>query len=182
MFRLMQHSTRESDDVPDWLKGKIECPARPEGMRVKDCPKDPKFLEYFGKAIRALGERFDNDPTLAFMDISLPGAWGEGSHVDWFTEEQLKRFLILYSPFLEESFYSRIVVQISQVVFILFHFLSILTRIFKHTSDADCFTLFNPLDHCTEISHHNLVLIIYLNLVVCVQLAPKSHCVTKNKD
>ena len=97
MFRLMQHSTRESDDVPDWLKEKIECPARPAGMRVKDCPTDPKFLEYFGRAVRALGERFDSDPTLAFVDISLPGAWGEGSHVDLFTEEQLKNFVDIYT-------------------------------------------------------------------------------------
>lgn len=97
MFRLMQHSTRESDDVPDWLKTKIECPARPQGMRVKDCPKDPKFLEYFGRAVRAFGERFDSDPTLAFMDISMPGAWGEGSHVKLFTEEQLKKFANIYT-------------------------------------------------------------------------------------
>jgi hypothetical protein len=97
MFRLMQHSTRESDDVPDWLKTKIECPARPEGMRVKDCPKDPKFLDYFGRAVRAFGERFDKDPTLAFVDISLPGSWGEGSHVDWFMEEQLSNFVDIYT-------------------------------------------------------------------------------------
>ncbi len=97
MFRIMQHSTRESDDVPDWLKTKIECPARPEGMRVKDCPKDPKFLEYFGRAVRAFGERFDSDPTLAFMDISLPGSWGEGSHVDLFTKEQLAKFVDIYT-------------------------------------------------------------------------------------
>lgn len=97
MFRLMQHSTRESDDVPDWLKEKIECPARPQGQRVKDCPKDPKFLEYFGRAVRAFGERFDSNPTLAFMDISLPGAWGEGSHVDLFTREQLRNFVDIYT-------------------------------------------------------------------------------------
>lgn len=96
MFRLMQHSTRESDDVPDWLKEKIPCPARPEGQRVKDCPSDPRFLEYFGKAVKALGERFDSDPTLSLMDISLPGAWGEGSHVDLFTKEQLKAFVDIY--------------------------------------------------------------------------------------
>ena len=97
MFRIMQHSTRESDDVPDWLKAKIKCPARPEGERVKDCPKDPKFLEYFGRAVRAFGERFDSDPTLAFMDISLPGSWGEGSHVDWFTQEDLAKFVDIYT-------------------------------------------------------------------------------------
>lgn len=97
MFRLMQHSTRESDDVPDWLKKKINCPARPNGMRVKACPSDPKFLEYFGRAIRAFGERFDSDPTLAFMDISLPGAWGEGSHIGLFTREQLSSFVDIYA-------------------------------------------------------------------------------------
>lgn len=97
MFRLMQHSTRESDDVPNWLKEKIECPARPQGARVKDCPKDPKFLECFGRAVRAFGEKFDCDPTLAFMDISLPGSWGEGSHVKLFTEEQLESFVDIYT-------------------------------------------------------------------------------------
>ena len=97
MFRMMQHSTRESDDVPDWLKEKIECPPRPQGKREKKCPTDPKFLEYFGRAIRALGERFDSDPALAFLDISLPGAWGEGSHLKYFTEEQLKSFVDIYT-------------------------------------------------------------------------------------
>ena len=97
MFRLMQHSTRESDDVPDWLKSKIDCPERPEGKRVKDCPSDPKFLDYFGRAVRAFGERFDGNPTLSFMDISMPGAWGEGSHTDLFTREQLKNFIDIYT-------------------------------------------------------------------------------------
>ena len=97
MFRLLQHSTRESDDVPDWLKTKISCPARPKGKRVKDCPSDPKFLEYFGRAVRAFGERFDSNPTLAFVDVSLPGAWGEGSHVDLFTNEQLEKFVDIYT-------------------------------------------------------------------------------------
>ena len=97
MFRLMQHSTRESDDVPDWLKTKIECPARPEGMRVKECPKDPKFLDYFGRAVRAFGKRFDSDPALAFMDVSLPGSWGEGSHIKLFTEEQIKNYVNAYT-------------------------------------------------------------------------------------
>ena len=97
MFRLMQHSTRESDDVPDWLKEKIECPVRPAGKRVKECPSDPRFLTYFGRAIRAFGQRFDGDPTLAMVDISLPGAWGEGSHLKFFTEAQLTQFADIYT-------------------------------------------------------------------------------------
>ncbi len=97
MFRLMAHSTRESDDVPDWLKEIIECPARPIGARIKDTPTDPKFLLLFGAAIKAFGDRYDSDPTLAFVDFSLPGAWGEGSHVDMFTEEQIKEFVDIFT-------------------------------------------------------------------------------------
>ncbi len=97
MFRLMPHSTRERDDVPDWVKTLIECPARPEGAREKISPKDPQFLHLFGGAIKAFGERFDGDPTLAFVDVSLPGAWGEGSSCELFTQEQLKEFADIYT-------------------------------------------------------------------------------------
>ena len=48
MLRLMPHSTRACDDVPDWLKKEIPCPERPVGMRVKDSPEDPVFLQRFG--------------------------------------------------------------------------------------------------------------------------------------
>ncbi len=86
MFRLMPHSTRESDDVPHWLKEIIECPARPAGMRVKASPSDPRFLCYFGNAIRHLGEAFDKNPVLKFVDTAIAGAWGEGSSL--FNDEQ----------------------------------------------------------------------------------------------
>ncbi len=103
MFRLMPHSTRESDDVPDWLKNEIECPKRPKGQRVKASPSDPKFLELFGKAIEKIGERFDKNPTLAFMDISLPGAWGEGESVSLFTQEQIKALVDVYTDNFKET-------------------------------------------------------------------------------
>ena len=63
MFRLLPHSTRESDDVPDWLKKIIPCPARPQGVREKASPTDPLYLKYLGRAIGKIGERFDDDPT-----------------------------------------------------------------------------------------------------------------------
>ena len=47
IFRLMAHSTRACDDVPEWLKELIPCPERPDGARVKDSPTDPLFLELF---------------------------------------------------------------------------------------------------------------------------------------
>ncbi len=86
-FRLIGHSTRACDDVPDWLKKLIPCPERPEGKRVKDSPTDHLYVELFCKAIRKIGERFDSDPRLAYVDISVPGAWGEGHKLELFGDE-----------------------------------------------------------------------------------------------
>ncbi len=94
MFRLMPHSTCARDDVPDWLKDIMVCPARPDGMRVKDSPTDPRYLKLFGKAVEKLGERFDKNETLDCVDVSLGGAWGEGSQD--FAEEDMKTLMDIY--------------------------------------------------------------------------------------
>lgn len=87
MLRLMAHSTRAADDVPEWLKGLIPCPERPAGKRVKESPTDPLFLKLFGNAVRKLGERFDSNPVLDVVDVSDPGAWGEGCNLHLYSEE-----------------------------------------------------------------------------------------------
>lgn len=97
MLRLMPHSTRKTDDVPDWLKAMIPCPDRPDGMRVKDSPADPLFLLLFGEAVEALARRFDTDQTLAAVDISLSGAWGEGYRCDTYPKEALKGLVDVYT-------------------------------------------------------------------------------------
>ena len=97
MLRLMPHSTRACDDVPDWLKTLIPCPERPEGKRVKDSPADPVYLRYFGEAVEALAERFDDDPTLDVMDISITGAWGEGHRCGDYPREALEELADVYT-------------------------------------------------------------------------------------
>lgn len=96
MFRLMAHSTRACDDVPDWLKELIPCPERPDMERVKDSPTDPLFLELFKEAVRKIGERFDDDPTLDSVDISLPGSWGEGHNLHLYAQEDLDSLVDTY--------------------------------------------------------------------------------------
>jgi len=108
-FRLIAHSTRSCDDVPDWLKALIECPERPDGERVKDSPTDPLFLKLFSKAVRALGKNFDADPTLYAMDISLPGAWGEGHKLENYPQEDMEKLFDAYT----ESFpNTRLIAQV----------------------------------------------------------------------
>ena len=97
MLRLMPHSTRKSDDVPDWLKALTPCPERPDGQRVKESPADPVYLKYFGEAVEALAQRFDPDPTLDVMDISITGAWGEGHKCDAYPREALEELVDVYT-------------------------------------------------------------------------------------
>jgi len=96
IFRLMAHSTRASDDVPEWLRSLVECPLRPDGERVKDSPTDPLFLDLFLDAVKALGERYDSDPWFDAIDISLPGAWGEGHNLHLYPANTLKRIVDVY--------------------------------------------------------------------------------------
>lgn len=111
IFRLMAHSTRACDDVPDWLKKLIPCPERPEGMRVKDSPTDPLFLELFSLAVKKLGERFDADPTFDTIDISLPGSWGEGHNLHLYSEESLENLVKVYT----ETFrHTRLIGQVAR--------------------------------------------------------------------
>lgn len=97
MFRLMPHSTRAEDDVPEWLKEIVDCPERPEGARMKDSPTDPEYLRLFGKAMEKIAERYDDDPRLDIVDICLPGAWGEGHKLERYSEEVLKEHMDVYT-------------------------------------------------------------------------------------
>jgi len=96
IFRLMAHSTRACDDVPEWLKKLIPCPERPPMMRVKDSPTDPLFMELFLKAIEKLGERFDADPFFEAIDISLPGSWGEGHKLELYPPDLFQKIMDTY--------------------------------------------------------------------------------------
>ena len=96
VFRLLPHSTRARDDVPDWLKKLIPCPKRPDGERVKDSPTDPLFLKLFCQAVRKIGERFDDNPIFDSIDISLPGSWGEGHNLHLYSQDALNEIVDTY--------------------------------------------------------------------------------------
>jgi len=93
----MAHSTRASDDVPEWLKELVDCPERPDGMRVKDSPTDPLFIDLFLDAVRAFAARYDDDPYLEAVDVSLPGAWGEGHNLHLYPEDTFERIVKTYT-------------------------------------------------------------------------------------
>jgi Domain of unknown function (DUF4832)/Beta-galactosidase len=77
-FRVMCQD--HSLTVPQWLIDK--------GLEVQYYGADPSeglqpdysdslFIEYHGRLIRALAERYDGHPDIAFVDIGTVGSWGE---------------------------------------------------------------------------------------------------------
>lgn len=116
VMRLLPHSTCERDDVPHWLKKLIPCPERPKGKRVKDSPTDPQFLKLFSRAVRAFGERFDNEPFLDAVDISLPGAWGEGYKLENYPQTDLDE---LFNAYIDVFKNTRLIGQIIRPELIL---------------------------------------------------------------
>ncbi len=77
MLRIAPYEKGEKD-VPAWYRQMVgkEDKNRSEKWRVD--PEDPRYLQYFGGLIKALGQRYDGHPDLESVDISIIGYWGEG--------------------------------------------------------------------------------------------------------
>ncbi len=103
MFRIMQHTTRSFEDIPDWLAARIEHPERPEELRVKASPTDDEYYLTFGRMIRALGARYDGNPYIYGLDISLSGAWGEGDGYEKVKPEIIKQLIDCYTQSFQKT-------------------------------------------------------------------------------
>ncbi|HAM08828.1 MAG: hypothetical protein A2X05_15260 [Bacteroidetes bacterium GWE2_41_25] len=83
LLRIAPYGTGNEKDVPEWYR-KIVGPEKnwkfnsPVNGWMVD-PEDPRYAEFFGGMIKALGDRYDGHPDLEAVDISIVGAWGEGA-------------------------------------------------------------------------------------------------------
>ncbi len=78
MLRISPYQEEKDRDVPAWYRKMVE----PEKKYIVDKwrvdHEDPRYLQYFGNLIRALGQRYDGHPDLEGVDIAIVGYWGEG--------------------------------------------------------------------------------------------------------
>ncbi len=87
MLSLMPYgSSPERNDVPAWYREMVGDDTNfkhnnPVNKWFVD-PEDPRYLEYYGKLIKAFGERYDGHPALESVDMRIVGAWGEGGGTD----------------------------------------------------------------------------------------------------
>jgi hypothetical protein len=88
-----------TEDVPAWyrkLVGDETGKTIPDKWRTD--PEDPRYILHWTKLVRALGRRYDGDPRLEAVDVSIVGFWGEGEHTDQLSEPTMR---VLIDSYLE---------------------------------------------------------------------------------
>lgn len=101
LLRIAPYGTGNERDVPDWYR-KMVGPGKkwkynnPVNAWMVD-PEDPRYAEYFGGMIRALGERYDGHPDVEAIDISIVGAWGEGAGSDLLSQTSREALINAYT-------------------------------------------------------------------------------------
>jgi hypothetical protein len=93
MLRIAPHGTDEASDVPAWYRQETgekfhKIPGGWDATTGKWLinPENPAYAKEFGDCIRALGSRYDGDPDLDLVDISILAAWGEGAGTNLLTD------------------------------------------------------------------------------------------------
>jgi len=101
LLRIAPYGTGDERDVPAWYRKmvgpnknwKYNSPVN--GWQVD--PEDPRYAEYFGGMVRALGERYDGHPDLEAVDLSIVGAWGEGAGSEMLSQQAREALINSYT-------------------------------------------------------------------------------------
>ena len=119
MLRIAPYGSQENTDVPAWYRTLTKEPLRkapsdgrhsawaPPANRNQPSwapyepqwmvdPMNPAYAHFFGDLIRALGTRYDGDPDLNLVDISIVGPWGEGAGTTDLTTDVMKSLIDSY--------------------------------------------------------------------------------------
>ena len=124
MLRIAPYGQPAATDVPAWYRqetgekfnkaiGESYHHKRPgrtaatSGWQVN--PENPDYVKEFGAMIRALGKRYDGDPDLYLVDLSILGPWGEGAGADFLTP---KTHHALIDAYLDSFHQTPLVVQL----------------------------------------------------------------------
>jgi len=78
-LRISPYEAGDEKDVPAWYRTMVGPDNHTgSGKHWRVDPEDPRYVQYFGGMIKAIGDRYDGHPDLESVDISFIGYWGEG--------------------------------------------------------------------------------------------------------
>lgn len=119
MLRIAPYGVDAASDVPAWYRQithEVLIPAPGEHRKASWVPppsaktpswrsydshwmvdpENPAYAHYFGDMVRALGNRYDGDPDLDLVDVSIVGPWGEGSGTRFLSKKTRERMMDSY--------------------------------------------------------------------------------------
>ncbi len=109
MLRIPAHGSGADTrrDVPDWYREMVGDDRDWEYDNPVNAwlvnPEDPRYIEYYGGMIRALGERYDGHPDLESVDMALVGAWGEGAGSALLTQQTREGLVNSYTDVFQRT-------------------------------------------------------------------------------
>jgi len=101
MLRLPPYGSDKKSDVPDWLRDKNNAPKRGDNDYTR--PEYQEFYDRYAAAIAAIGRKYDKDPRLDSVDMSIIGQWGEGAGTDEIPRERRDMIIDAYTENFERT-------------------------------------------------------------------------------
>ena len=96
MLRVGPYGTGNDTDVPSWYRKMVGAKKKETVNNWVVDPEDPRYAQYFGNMIAALGQRYDGHPDMESVDISFIGPWGEGEGSGMLSEKTRAALLNSY--------------------------------------------------------------------------------------
>src|SRR5450759_252941 len=97
LLRIAPYGEGAREDVPDWYRKMVGPNRKWKASYWVVDPEDPRYAEYFGKLITALGKRYDGHPDFESVDVSIVGFWGEGSNSVLLTQKTRESLVSTYT-------------------------------------------------------------------------------------
>jgi len=98
LLRIAPYAGGPERDVPDWYRAMVGGPDLwPGQAKWRVDANDPRYAEYFGKFITALGKRYDGHPDLEAVDLAIVGFWGEGAGSTMLAQETMETLVNAYT-------------------------------------------------------------------------------------
>jgi hypothetical protein len=95
MLRVVPYEGGKKD-VPAWYRKMVGKEDKLLSDKWRIDHEDPRYIQYFGGMIKALGQRYDGHPDLESVDVSIVGFWGEGDGSHLLTDQTRQALINVY--------------------------------------------------------------------------------------
>ena len=97
MLRIAPYGTGTENDVPKWYREMVGEKKDWIEKKWQVDPEHSRYVKHFAGMIRLLGQRYDGNPDLESVDVSIVGAWGEGAGSDLLRQKTREALVNAYT-------------------------------------------------------------------------------------